>query len=75
MFKIFFISLLFFGCGYLEAKEKNSLKHKLIEAVKEYIKETDTYRVYDYGKKEYKKIKKKFDSKMRMRKKNKDDNI
>ena len=75
MSKIFFIGLLFFGCSYLEAKEKNSLKDKLLEAVKEYIKETDTYRIYDYGKKEYKKIKKKFNNKIKMKKNNKSINM
>lgn len=44
----------------LAAKEDNRLKEKLWKAVKEYVKETDTYKYFDYGKKSFKKIKRKF---------------
>jgi hypothetical protein len=41
------------------AKEENRLKDKLWKACKEYVKETDSYKTFKYGKKELKKLKKK----------------
>ena len=43
----------------LMAKEENRLKDKLWKACKDYVKETDSYKTFKYGKKELKKLKKK----------------
>lgn len=59
--KIFlFIMLIFVNSSFLIAKEENRLKDKLWKACKEYVKETDSYKTFKYGKKELKKLKKKF---------------
>ncbi len=61
MWKFIMIAFLAINFSDIEAKEDKSFREKLWKAVKEYLKETDTYRTIDYGRKEFKKIKKKFD--------------
>ena len=61
MFRFIMIGLLAVTFSSIEAKEDKSLRDRLWKAVKEYIKDTDTYKMVDYGRKEFKKIKKKID--------------
>jgi hypothetical protein len=63
MTRLILICFVTASCSLLDAKEENRLKDKLWKAVKEYVKETDTYKIIDFGRKELKKIKKKIDKK------------
>jgi hypothetical protein len=64
MNRLLFILFLIGSINPLFAKEDNSLKEKLWRAVKDYIKDTDSYKIFNYGKKEIKKIKKKINKKL-----------
>lgn len=64
MHRLLFILFLMGSFNPLFAKEDNSLKEKLWRAVKDYIKETDSYKIFNYGKKEMRKIKKKINKKL-----------
>ena len=61
MLRFIMISLLAVSFSSIEAKEDKTLRDRLWKAVKEHIKETETYKMVDYGRKEFKKIKKKID--------------
>ena len=58
IYLILFFTLL--SSSSLLAKEENRLKEKLWKACKEYIKETDSYKTFKVGKKQIRKIKRKF---------------
>ncbi len=52
------LMLIVFSSFSTYSNQENSLREKLWKAVKSYVKETDTYKVYNYGRKNVKKIKK-----------------
>jgi len=64
MIRVCFV--LFFICciNSLQAKENNKLKDKVWKAVKSYVKETDTYKTFDSGRKVARKIRDKIEKKV-----------
>lgn len=64
MYRLTFLLLFTLSINHLSAKDDNQLSDKLWKAVKDYVKETDTYKVVDMGRKTVKKYKKKIEKKI-----------